>query len=104
MHVAHRRLNVIVPGDVQQSKWIGVLSSFGEKRVPQRVQSGVWMRRDFRAHSLNLYFECSESELTSRMVGTSKDVGFENGTNKLDYFPLIVGLMSDARDGTHSLN
>jgi hypothetical protein len=41
MHVAHRRLNVIVSGDVLQCKRVRVLPGFGEKRVPERMQPGI---------------------------------------------------------------
>jgi hypothetical protein len=41
MKVAHGRLNRIVSSHVLQSEELGMLAPLGEKRVPQRMQSGV---------------------------------------------------------------
>jgi hypothetical protein len=51
MHIAHRRLNVIVAGHVLQCKRVGMLAGLGQECVTLTVQAGVRMGLNSRSRS-----------------------------------------------------
>lgn len=74
MYVAHRRLNVIVSGDILQRKGVRVLSSLGQKGMTQSVQAGIGMGLDLFPYLAYLFLQHPRLQRFCRIVGVREDI------------------------------
>jgi len=75
MHVAHRRLNVIVARYVLQRKRVGVLSGLGQEGVAESVEPRIRMGLDSLPQVADLGLEHPRSERPGRVARVGEDVG-----------------------------
>jgi hypothetical protein len=74
VHIPHRGLDGVVPGDVLQRKSARILPSLGQKRVAKSVKSGIRIGFDLITQTSHLGFQDPTLEFFVWMTGLAEYV------------------------------